>query len=264
MKIKLKRIKYMDNEYANLKERILSDYEKKGQISVSEEEIDNVSEDIIWKDKCIYIDVDMDSINEIAKSEMPNNQKNAAYATLFQNIFNNEELNLPTNLVYDRYLWTYLNLTFFKKAIYIIYFEKDVQNCNKKGEDLKRDKVERYYFNECDPSKLDRTGFRFNWYMGEILDAKNHEERCKTAFEFIDSVKAIGERTLSNNYDVLNAYVDAIIKNNKNSKFKDKELRKVIPAHINCCAAVLMYDAYEYDELVDIIADEQMAVIQSS
>ena len=103
-----------------------------------------------------------------------------------------------------------------------------------------------------------------NWYMGEILDAKNHEERCKTAFEFIDSVKAIGERTLSNNYDILNAYVDAIIKNNKNSKFKDKELRKVIPAHINCCAAVLMYDAYEYDELVDIIANEQMAVIQSS
>ncbi len=257
MRVTLKKIDVGREEYTHIREKILSTYKKNGKIKDLSDAIEKISQDVLWKDRSIYVEVDMKRINKIVNSNTSNYQKNAALAVEFKKIFSTVGQDLPVNLLYDPLLWTYLNLTIFKDNIYKMYFK----NVKAKDEEYDEDKVERYYFNEVSLAKLDRSGFRYNWYMGEILDSINNMERCQTAFEFIDTVKAVGERTLSNNYNILKAYIDAIIVNNKDPKFKDKELRKVIPAHINCCAAVLMFDAYEYSELVNIIAEEQKKII---
>lgn len=249
MKIELKKIKNDPIAYSEMRKKYCNEYSENGTLTFDISEIENMSENVFILGEKVYIEIDEIELERIANSDEDTYKKNAEISSMLVNAFYLNEKCLPTNLVYDSNLWTYLNTVYFSKYIKKIYFQVKPKN--------PIDKVERYFFNIASRSKLSRTGFRFLWYMGMCLNIKEHKERSVVAYEFIDSVKAIFERHLSNNYQILQAYVDGIIKNGKTTEFKSVKNRSTVPSHINCFAAATMLDAYEYNELVNVIAMEQ-------
>ena len=61
--------------------------------------------------------------------------------------------------------------------------------------------------------------------------------------------------------DIFEQYRTSIINNDKNSLFKSDKFRCKVPSNISCYASVSMLDALEYDELVDVITEQQAAII---
>ena len=98
--------------------------------------------------------------------------------------------------------------------------------------------------------------------MIDRLNSEDNYEMSVTAFEFVDPVKAIFERTMSRNPLVLQAFVQGIINNNKNAKFKRDEYRLKVPNNISCFAAVNYLDDYDYTELVKTITEQQALLIK--
>ena len=119
-------------------------------------------------------------------------------------------------------------------------------------------KIKQFYFNA---GEISRTGLLFLWVMVDRLGSQNDFEITHTAFEFVDPVKAILERTMSKNPAMLRAFVQGIINNNKDSRFKSDKFRSKVPSHISCYASVSVLEALEYDELVNVITEQQKAII---
>lgn len=124
------------------------------------------------------------------------------------------------------------------------------------------DKIKRYFFGE---GIVTRTGIIFNWQLTNCLYYKNigdkSDELCNIAFSYIDSVKAIFERSFRKNPVIIKAFVEGIIRNNKSKAFTNSKYRTLIPTHISNVAALNCFDAYTYRELVEKIAYEQKILI---
>lgn len=161
--------------------------------------------------------------------------------------------NLPRNIIYSANIWTFLNLTVLNKAVRKLYLSGKVKN--------PEDRIIRYLFNEGNHSKIDRTGMRFLWYFGTKLEFFNNCDRARVAMEYIDPVKAIFERKIACNDNITKAFVDAIIKGGNNSKLKNNDMRKIVPYHIQCLAGVIDFDAFEYDDLVNLFVREQTKIL---
>ena len=99
--------------------------------------------------------------------------------------------------------------------------------------------------------------------MVDKLGSENNEQMTKVAFEFIDPVKAILERDMSKESIVLKAFVQGIMNNGCNKIFKQNIHRNRMPNYISCFAGINMLDAYDYDQLVEIITKEQKNYLAS-
>lgn len=175
--------------------------------------------------------------------------------------------NIPKNILYSEYFWTYLaHQQPFKTFICERYIKSDYEDFEDYEEDdaRKKDlvsKIKRFYFFK---EKISRTGIMFLWSMADKTYRPNTAdpyEFTNIAFQYIDSVKAIYERNFSKNKDIILAFIEGIKINNRSSYFKDKNYRSLIPTHISNVAAINMLDAYSYKELVDFVAKEQAFII---
>lgn len=161
----------------------------------------------------------------------------------------------------DEAFWVYItHIPCVKKYIVKRYFN----SINEEDEQSMKtiDKIKRYFFGE---GKISRTGIVFNWQLTNCLYYKNigdkSDELCRVAFSYIDSVKAIYERSFRKNPIIVKAFVEGIIRNNKSKAFINSKYRTLIPTHISNVAALNCFDAYSYKELVEKITYEQKILI---
>lgn len=161
----------------------------------------------------------------------------------------------------DDSFWAYFtHIPCVKKYIIRRYFN----SVSKEDEESMKiiDKIKRYFFGE---GIVTRTGIIFNWQLTNCLYYKNigdkSDELCNIAFSYIDSVKAIFERSFRKNPVIIKAFVEGIIRNNKSKAFTNSKYRTLIPTHISNVAALNCFDAYTYRELVEKIAYEQKILI---
>ena len=152
----------------------------------------------------------------------------------------------------------------FRKYIKNRYFSGVVEESDDeddKNEDIVK-KIERFFLCKGTAS---RTGVMFNWMLTDCLfDKYKMYELSEVGFSFIDSVKAIYERSFHLNKRIVKAFVQGIINNNRSAAFKDTKnnYRSIIPTHISNIAALNLLDSYEnYGELVQKIALEQKHII---
>lgn len=168
-------------------------------------------------------------------------------------------------VLYEKGFWAYIcHLPIFRKYIKNRYFtenSKDSEDEDEVNEDIIK-KIERFYLCKGTAS---RTGVMFNWMLTDSLYDKNKNyELSEVGFSFIDSVKAIYERSFHLNKRIVKAFVQGIINNNKSAAFKDTKnnYRSIIPTHISNIAALNLLDSYEdYFELVQKITLEQKSII---
>ncbi len=162
----------------------------------------------------------------------------------------------------DESFWVYItHIPCVKKYIIRRYFN----SVNEEDEQTMKiiDKIKRYFFGKS--THITRTGIIFNWQLTNCLYYKDvgekSDELCNVAFSYIDSVKAIFERSFRKNPIIVKAFVEGIIRNNRSRAFTNAKYRTLIPTHISNVAALNCFDAYTYRELVEKITYEQKILI---
>ena len=248
MTIKLCKIK--KDRFDELKKYIIKEFESTKTLSFPEKLIESYSEPIIINGKYIEIEIDLNKYLTIINKNQFLYAKQAEIAIELHKDIRSDTTNIPRSLFYEKEFWAYLSLTVFKDVVI------GLRDSLKKG-NINADKIKQFYFNT---GEISRTGLLFLWSMVDRLDSKD-DNIIRVAFEFIDPVKAVLERTMSKNPDILRAFVQGIINNNNDSKFKSDKFRSRVPSHISCYASVSVIDALDYNELVDIITKEQYAII---
>ncbi|MDY4145375.1 MAG: DUF6339 family protein [Bacilli bacterium] len=163
--------------------------------------------------------------------------------------------------ILDESFWVYItHIPYVKKYIIKRYFNTINDD---EDQNLKLiDKIKRYFFGD---GIISRTGVIFNWKLTNCLYYKDignkSDELCYVAFSYIDSVKAMFERSFRKNPIIIKAFVEGIIRNNKSQAFTNSKYKTLIPTHISNVAALNCFDAYSYKDLVDKITYEQKVLI---
>lgn len=248
MLVKLCRIK--KDCFDKLREHIITEFDVTGALSFIDDVIEENSEPVLVDGKQIELEIDINKYLDIAKEPTFGYTKFAKVGMELHKDFRSDTLALPRNLFYEKELWAHLSMTSFKEVIR----ELRLKDSGK----ITENKIKQFYFNA---GEISRTGLLFLWVMVDRLNSEEDFEITHTAFEFVDPVKAVLERTMSKNPNILRAFVQGIINNGKDSRFKSDKFRSKVPSHISCYASVSMLDALDYEELVEIITQEQQAII---
>ena len=249
MKVVLRRIK--KDCYDDLKKKTIEEYNSTGVLAFEDLEIEKNSEPVLLYGQPVEVDFDIDQYKAIAAGQDYGYTKFAKIGMLLHRDLSSAGT-LPRNLFYEKEFWAYLSLTCFFDIVRELRLKDDGK--------INEDKIARFYFNV---GGISRTGLLFIWALIDKLDSSDNYEITHTAFEFIDPVKAIFERTMGKNPVILKAFVQGIINNEKNSLFKGNEFRSKVPSNISCYASINMLDALEYDELVEVITKQQKLIIST-
>ena len=250
MKIKLCKIK--KECFDDLKNSIISDFESTGTLSFPADLIESNSEPILISGQEVEVEINLDKYLSIVKENTFYYTRQAKVGMeLHKDLITTATVQLPRNLLREKEFWAFMSLTIFKDVVSGLRASLDSGK-------ITASKIAQFYFNIGEPS---RTGLLFIWVMVDQLNSANDFEITHTAFEFIDPVKAILERTMSNNPMILRAFVQGIINNKKSPKFKSQKFKSKVPSHISCYASVSILDALDYDDLVDVITREQQLII---
>ena len=262
MKIELKKIKltYYSDLLNNIKDNIsfYSDYNVK-ELTINNDKVtlDDISEPLSSSEK---LEIEINEVDLIFRS-MAKWKENASIGKLLhRKLSSYEKKYLGT--FYESNFWAYLaHLPIFRKYIneryFVNSFEEDKED--NVGASLV-EKIKRYFLFK---GTISRTGIMFNWALTDCLHSNVKQyELCDIAFSYIDSVKAIYERSFRKNRLIVQAFVQGIINNGKSTAFKNSEYRSIIPTHISNIAALNMLDSYDsYSELVNKITVEQAHII---
>ena len=248
MKTIIKRIK--KDCFDGFMDRTISKFEKTGELLLSEDLIEANSEPIFIGGQTVEIDIDIDKYKNIASEDTFGYSKFAKVGMELHKDFKSSEVEIPTNILYEKELWAYISLTSFKDVVKELRLKDEGK--------ITPNKIKQFYFNT---GGVSRTGLLFLWVMVDRLNSEDEFDITNTAFEFIDPVKAILERTMSKNPSILRAFVQGIINNNKDSRFKSDKYRSKVPSNISCYASVNVLDVLDYNELVKVITEQQKAII---
>lgn len=264
MDVKLRRIKTSGRHWDDLLNSIVDTYKETNEIIVDQQVIEDASETITIDGKELIVEVNLMEYEDVIKNfHLKQEIKPKIGMLLFKDFtVTKNGLMIPVNLLYDEAVWAYLSLTLFKNLVGKMFSFKDTGVDEEKVRDKIKNGIKRIYFNSASRTGVPRTGLRSIWIMMDMLDVKDDYEFNKVAYEFIDAVKAVFERKMSNNPYILKAFVQGIINNGKNAKFRDKKMRNKIPSHISCFSAVNFLDAYDYDELVEVITEQQKIILE--
>ena len=249
MNVKLRKIK--KDHFDDLTKVIIGEFKSTGTLSFNDEIIESYSEPFIINGEQLEVEIDIDKYNSIVSEDVFGYTKMAKVGMELHKDLKLTNIQIPRNVFHEKEFWAYLSLTIFKDVVKGLRTSLEEDKVNE-------DKIKRFYFNTGGAS---RTGLLFVWVMIDQLDSADNFDITHTAFEFVDPVKAILERTMSRNPMILKAFVQGIINNDKNQKFKGKIFKSKMPSHISCYASVSVLDALEYDELVEVITEEQRAII---
>ena len=250
MEVYLKRIKR--SSFDEVKEMVLDRYNSDKVIELSDDVLEQNSENIIINGKMIELHYSIEKYLDIVNSNEATYMKLAKIGMLLHSeTKDNNGITIPKSILYEKEVWAYLSFKVFLDVIKLLRLDDE--------EKITLDKIARFYFNINKPS---RTGLLFIWTMIDMLDSEEDEKMSITAFHFIDPVRAIYERTMSRNPIVLKAYVQAIINNDCDPRIKNNKYRLKVPNNISCFARMNILDAYDYGELVNVITVQIKDVLQ--
>jgi len=248
MEVTLKRIK--QTAWDDLMRGITSHFKETQNIVIDNNIVEASAEDVLIDGGTVSFDVDVNKYKRIVDSDVYTYEKLADLGMQLRKDFKTRDgYELPDNIMNEKEVWAYLSLTVFKDIVKSLRMDDD--------DKINADKIERYYFNTKTKS---RTGLLFVWTMAKMLDSNDRNFNV-TAFEFIDPVKAIYERAMSRNQNILRAFVQGIINNNCDKRLKSDKYRARVPSHISCYSCVNILDAYSYDELVDNVTEQIKTIL---
>lgn len=168
---------------------------------------------------------------------------------------------IPKHMFYEKEFWAYILHKVYAKYISERYIKR--YDDEEEQHTQVKDRINRYFFYNVNHSRRSRTGLPFLWSIIDLTYENNSYELSEIAFRYIDSVKAIYERlSFFPNSNIIRAFIRGIKNNNFNPLFKHKTYRSLIPTHISNFAAVNMLDAYDYEQLVEVITEEQRKIIK--
>ena len=243
MKVTLKRIsKTMWDELIS---DVTTRFKDTGKIDIDKKKVEESSEIVFSNGIPIELSIDSSKYNKIVKvDDYKYNKIAKLILELRKDIKMQDGSKIAMNILNEKEVWSYLSL---------VVFDEIVKDLRLDDEDkITPDKIERFYFNTKTRS---RTGLLFIWTMGDLLDSDD-EFFIKTAFEFIDPVKAIYERAMGRNPILIKAFVQSIINNNCDKRLKGDKYKSKSPKHINCFSCINILDVYGYDELVDVLTKQ--------
>jgi len=249
MIITLNKIK--KDKYDELMRLVIEEFEVVGEFVFNDTVIEEYSEPVMFDGQIVEVGIDMDKYLSILNEESFGYTKFAKIGIQLHKDLKSNVVNIPRNMLYEKEIWAYLSLTIFRDVVK----ELRLKDSGK----VTGNKIKQFYFNS---GTISRTGLLFLWVMVDRLNSEDDFEITHTAFEFIDPVKAVLERTMSRNPNIIRAFVQGIINNNKDSRFKSDRFRSKVPSHISCYASVNVLDVLEYDELVDVITEQQKSIIE--
>ena len=249
MIITLSRIK--KDKFDDLVRLVLGEFETTGELAFDEKVIEEYSEPIVIDGQAVELVIDLDKYQAIIDEDSFGYTKNTKVGMLLHKDLKSDTVEIPRNIFYDYEVWAYLSLTCFKDIVKHLR-EKGLKKITEKT-------LKQFYFNV---GPIDRIGLMFLWCMVDRLDSENDYEITHTAFEFVDPVKnMLATTSLSKGTNVLRAFVQGIINNNKDARFKSDKFRSKVTSNVSCYASVNMLDMLEYNELVDVITEQQKAII---
>ncbi len=249
MKIKLCKVDKI--RFDELKDKIIENFVATGVLNFDDDLINSYAIPVVVNGQVVEIDIDLEVYSSIVSADVFGYTKLAKIGMQLHKDLKSEMVAIPRNLLYEKELWAYLSMTVFKSIVKELRMKDD--------DKITDNKIKQFYFNA---GEISRTGLLFLWVMVDRLNSENDFDITHTAFEFVDPVKAILERTMSKNPNILRAFVQGIINNHKDPKFKSDKFRSKVPSNISCYASVNVLDALTYDELVDVITEQQKAIIK--
>ncbi len=244
----LKRIRYdkYDELYKMIDEKTFFKKDKNEILKIVEES----SEEIKINNQSIDISLDPNKYENIVKNSTSSAESSIEIAKSLYEDFVFDGKPVPRSIMYEKEVWTYLNLTVFFDTIQNKYIDL-------KDKKTLKGKIERNYFNEGPNSKIDRTGLRNLWVLSDLLFYNNNYELLEVAWSFYDPFKAIQECVMGRNPNILKAYALAIKKLDCNPKIKNKVYKTVVPKHIRGYACQNCIDSVEEIEtMADKIAEQ--------
>ena len=245
----LKLCKIRKDKFDELLQNKITEFNQTGKVSFDDNIIQEYSEPIVINGKSIELDIDIEKYHQVADENVFGYTKFAKIGMFLHKDLKSTEVDIPVSIFYEKEVWAYLSMTFFKDIVKKLKLDDDK---------ITEDRIKRLYFNT---GKSSRTGLWFLWMMVDRLESENDYYMTHTAFEFVDPARAILERTMGRNPAILRAFVQGIINNDKNSLFKHKKYKSTVPSNISCYASISMLDALEYDELVEVITEQQKMII---
>ena len=249
MIVTLSRIK--KDKFDDLVRLVLGEFEATGELTFDEKIIEEYSEPILIDGQSIELDIDLDKVQAIIDEDSFGYSKNTKVGMLLHKDLKSDTVEIPRNIFYDYEVWAYLSLTCFKDIVKSLR-EKGLKQITEKN-------LKQFYFNV---GPIDRIGLMFLWCMVDRLDSENDYEITHTAFEFVDPVKnMLATPSLSKGTNMLRAFVQGIINNTRDSRFKSDKFRSKVTSNVSCYASVSMLEALNYEELVAVITEQQKAII---
>lgn len=249
MIVTLSRIK--KDKFDDLVRLVIDEFEATGELTFDEKVVEEYSEPIVIDGQAVELDIDLDKYQAILNEDSFGYTKNAKVGMLLHKDLRSDTVDIPRNIFYDYEVWAYLSLICFKDIV-IRLREKGLKQITEKT-------LKQFYFNV---GPIDRVGLMFLWCMVDRLESENDYDITHTAFEFVDPVKnMLATTSLSKGSNILRAFVQGIIINNRDSRFKSDKFRSKVTSNVSCYASISMLEALSYEELVEVITQHQKAVI---
>ena len=258
MKIEVKRI--IKTKYDEICDLATKDFFS--NIEEIQKQVKNTSEFVEHNGKIIEVDINPEQylcIIEEVNSRDINNPSAITDIELAKKLYEDftiGNIDIPDYILYEKEVWTYLNICIFYEVICARF--KDIKTC-KSSE--KEGKIKRLFF--CKDSKIDRTGLRWLWVLGNLtIDNIYGESLLETAKEFIDPVKAIYECCLGRNKIVFKGFIRAIQLIENNNLIRSSKYKSLVPKHIRNSALMNVYESYfDIEELAQKISTDISLII---
>jgi len=223
--------------------------------------IENLTEKINSKDFSFSIDLN-EYMDIVTKEKFTKDANKKLSVKLYFDLL---KANLPNNVFYLNEFWAFINLFVFPKLIKTLYFDNPDKSEEPSIKLKLLEKYQRYYLNNVPISNISRTGLWFLWILASKVNPVLNPDLISIAFDFIDPVKAMIERTQGKNSQILIAWLKAISKLDiKYQKLlKSEKFRSIIPTHLNNLSVIFSLESLDDDMISQTITNETMELIDT-
>jgi hypothetical protein len=223
--------------------------------------IENLTEKINSKDFSFSIDLN-EYMEIVSKEKFTKDANKKLSVKLYLDLLS---AGLPNNIFYLNEFWAYINLFVFPKLIKTLYFDKPDESEEPSNKLKLLEKYRRYYLNNVPISNISRTGLWFLWVLASKVNPTLNPDLIPLAFDFIDPVKAMIERSQGKNSQVLIAWLKAISKlDMKYQKLlKSEKFRSIIPTHLNNLSVIFSLESLDDEMIIQTITNETKEFIDT-
>ncbi len=258
-KMEIKKIR--EDKYGQYYQDTMNEYDSSDSLDYMFSNLESQSMSVKVNGQTLNVSCDINKYLNIISKGDSQADKNIELSMLLYNDFKD----VPINIMLDKYVWAYLNIKIFKDIIDKHMIKYRMNNIQSKNEEEKKKEmkglVSRHYFSKVDKYKITRSGMRWLWYCAYKLNGER--DYVEKAHKYIDPVRAMFERSFSNDVKVLKVYINFIEKlNMNNKKMLNSKERSTVATHINCVGAVSRYATFEKDELMEFFEEQAKYIME--